>query len=247
MPCLHSSSLGRRAFVAGGGVLLVGCSREASPPRRGVRSDSSPRATLATADACADALFDAYPALAKALARGRGSGGDERRRPLFRLRRWKVRKLELYFGEARALGKRRIITSGGVGSNQAVAGAALRLFDTVHEGHARALQDALESVDAYVIPLGGTTPLGTLGFVSAGLELAEDIRAGRAPAPRRAHDAEGWDLDPVYTGKALAALLDDRRTDPAGRGLGPLLFWNTTSARPVATADVPVAFRRFAR
>ena len=139
-------------------------------------------------------------------------------------------------------------------------------------------------------------------FVSAGLELAEDVRAGRAPAPRRiyialglggsaaglglgcalgglrteivgvrasspgsvtaatlraihdetiafirAHDAEGWDLDPVYSGKALAALLDDIHSDPPGRGSGPLLFWNTMSSRAVAIADVPAAFRRFAR
>lgn len=417
MPCSHSSSLGRRAFLAGSG-LLVGCSREASPPRRGVPTDSGPPDAFAPADAsaCADrcALFDAYPALAKSLPRvalGRFPSAVERAPSLapdsaLYIKRdddfarslpsrttsdastgaaalsrlfggGKVRKLELYFGEARALGKRRIITSGGVGSNQALAvavlgralgfsvrlhltpqpvsslttknlgadtaaGAELRLFDTVHEGHARAQRDAQESGDTYVIPPGGTTPLGTLGFVSAGLELAEDVRAGRAPAPRRiyialglggsaaglglgcalgglrteivgvrasspgsvtaatlraiheetiafarardpsfpkltteatnvridgrfagagygvpsdagndaiarAHAAEGWDLDPVYTGKALAALLDDLRTDPAERGAGPLLFWNTMSSRAVAIADVPAAFRRFAR
>ena len=152
-------------------------------------------------------------------------------------------------------------------------GAELGLFDTVHEEHARAQRDARESNDSYVIPPGGTTPLGTLGFVSAGLELAEDVRAGRAPDARRtragaaklraihdetfarararaharAHDADGWDLDPVYSGKALAALLDDMHSDPPGRGSGPLLFWNTMSSRAVAIADVPAAFRRFAR
>jgi len=279
----------------------------------------------------------------------------------------KVRKLELYFGEARAQGKRRIITSGGVGSNQALAVALLgkalgfsvrlhltpqpassltsknlaadaaseaemRLFDTVADGHAQAKREAQQSGDTYVIPPGGTTPLGTLGFVNAGLELAEDVRAGRMPVPRRvyvalglggsaaglgigcalgglhteivavrtsnpgtispatlraihdetiaavtveaanvridgrfvgagygapsaagtdaitrAHEHEGWDLDPVYTGKALAAVLDDARSDARARGSEPLLFWNTMSSRPVAVAAVPAAFQRFAR
>lgn len=37
----------------------------------------------------------------------------------------KVRKLELFLGEARALGKRQLVTFGGVGSNQALAAALL--------------------------------------------------------------------------------------------------------------------------
>lgn len=282
----------------------------------------------------------------------------------------KVRKLELYFGEARALGKRRLVTSGGAGSNQALAvallgkalgfsvrlhlapqiassltaknvaadaaaGSEMRLFETVAEGHAQASREAQASGDIYVIPPGGTTPLGTLGFVNAGLELADDVRAGRMPAPRRvyvalglggsaaglgigcalgglrteivavrtsnpgtvsvatlraihaetiafarardpsfptvtmeaanvridgrfvgagygaptpagaaaiarAQEREGWDLDPVYTGKALAAVLDDA-------GGEPRLFWNTMSSRTVAVAEVPAAFRRYAR
>ena len=285
----------------------------------------------------------------------------------------KVRKLELYFGAARAQGKKRLITTGGVGSNQALAVALLgralgfdvrvylapqpasslttknlaadaaahadmRLFDTVGDAHARALRDAKELGDTYVIPPGGTTPLGTLGFVNAGLELAEDVRAGRMPAPRRVyvalglggsaaglaigcalgglrteivavrasspgsvtertlrtiHDetiafarandatfpamkieetkvridgrfvgagygvptpagtdaitraqkAEGWDLDPVYTGKALAALVDDTKRGEQG----PLLFWNTMSSRTVALETIPATFQRFVR
>ncbi|HET7564632.1 MAG TPA: pyridoxal-phosphate dependent enzyme [Gemmatimonadaceae bacterium] len=35
------------------------------------------------------------------------------------------------------------------------------------------------------IPLGGTSPLGMLGHVNAGLELAEQVRAGLLPAPQR--------------------------------------------------------------
>lgn len=364
--------IGRRAFV--GGSLLVGGS-------------SAPAST--------HALFDRYPALGKSLARvelGRFPSAIERAKdggvfvkrdddftraaswtPSFDLARvyggGKIRKLELFFGEARAQGKRRVVTSGGVGSNQALAVALLgkalgfdvrlhlapqprssltkknlaadaasraemRLFATVTDAHARALRDAKESGDTYVIPPGATTPLGTLGFVNAGLELADDVRAGRLPAPRRVYVAlglggtaaglalgfalarlrtevvavrasqpgsvtlatlraiheetvafarrrdpgfdavpfadasvridgrfvgagygvptragddaidrarrdDGWELDPVYTGKAYAALLDDT--------LRPLLFWNTMSSRPLASAAVPAAFERHAR
>lgn len=349
------------------------------------------------------ALFDAYPGLAKSLPRialasfpsaidhatalaGDGSLWIKRDDDFTRSRSapdapelaalfggGKVRKLELYLGEARAQGKRTLITSGGTGSNQALAVALLgkalgfavrvhltpqpassltkqnlaadaaaladmRLFDTVGEGHGAALAAAAKGgSDVYVIPPGGTTPLGTLGFVNAGLELAADVRAGRMPAPKsvylalglggsavglgigcalgglpteivavrasgpgsvtaatlraihgetmtfirardpsipavtveaakvridgrfvgagygapsaagldaiaRAHDREGWELDPVYTGKALAALLDDARTPSNG---AVRLFWNTMSSRPVALADVPSSFRRF--
>ena len=74
MPCSHSSSLGRRAFVAGGGGLLIGCTREASPPRRAVPTastslEASDAGARAAGDAAAHALFDAYPALAKTLPR----------------------------------------------------------------------------------------------------------------------------------------------------------------------------------
>ena len=38
---------------------------------------------------------------------------------------------------------------------------------------------------AHFIPIGGATPLGALGHVDAGLELAAQIRAGELPLPRR--------------------------------------------------------------
>lgn len=358
---------------------------------------------VAPAPPSVHALFDAYPALAKSLPRialgsfpsaidhapalvGDGSlwikRDDDFTRSLSSpaapelVRLFgggKVRKLELYLGEARAQGKRTLITSGGTGSNQALAVALLgkalgfavrvhltpqpastltkqnlaadaaalaemRLFDTVGEGHAAALSEAAKrGSDVYVIPPGGTTPLGTIGFVNAGLELAADVRAGRMVAPKsvyialglggsasglaigcalgglltevvavrasspgsvtaatlraihgetmaflrardpsmpavsleaakvridgrfvgagygapsaagadaiaRARAREGWELDPVYTGKALAALLDDAAAPNSGSAR---LFWNTMSSRPVVLGDVPPSFRRF--
>jgi D-cysteine desulfhydrase len=40
-------------------------------------------------------------------------------------------------------------------------------------------------VSALVMPPGGANPLGALGYVSAALELAEQVRAGELPAPER--------------------------------------------------------------
>ena len=37
----------------------------------------------------------------------------------------------------------------------------------------------------HFVPIGGSTPLGTLGHVNAALELADQIDAGELPAPRR--------------------------------------------------------------
>jgi 1-aminocyclopropane-1-carboxylate deaminase/D-cysteine desulfhydrase-like pyridoxal-dependent ACC family enzyme len=42
-----------------------------------------------------------------------------------------------------------------------------------------------------VIPAGGSSPLGVVGFVAAGFELAADIERGRLPRPRAVHVAAG--------------------------------------------------------
>lgn len=136
----------------------------------------------------------------------------------------KVRKLELFFGDALEKKRRAVITFGGAGSNQAVAtaifgarlgldvtvclapqprgttvrtnllalaasGATIRDYASVssaEEAVARLHDDA-----TYVIPMGGTSPLGNLAFVSAGLELAEQIAHGGLPRPRRIYAALG--------------------------------------------------------
>lgn len=53
------------------------------------------------------------------------------------------------------------------------------------------LRKHLWGQDAYVIPPGGTSWLGTLGFVSAGVELANQVAAGSLPAPERLYVATG--------------------------------------------------------
>ena len=140
----------------------------------------------------------------------------------------KPRKLELLLGEAVAQGWQRVISFGGVGSNQALAtaihgrrlgldvvlelgaqppsaevtmalramartGAELRLVPGVSDAERRALS-ALKRKGReapWVIPVGGTSPLGNLAYVDAAFELRDQIRAGVAPAPDRIFVAGG--------------------------------------------------------
>lgn len=382
----------RREFLGSGLMFaLAACrSRSSIPTASSASASSEPSPPSSAVDAAVTStfhLFASFPRLERALPRVELGQFPSRIERAKELGTWikrdddlarlfgggKVRKLELYFGDAKAQGKKRIITSGGVGSNQTLAVALLgpalgfsvrmhlapqpastltaknlaadaatraemRLFSTVTEGHAEALREAQSTGDAYVIAPGGTTPLGTLGFVNAGLELSDDIHNKRAPRPRRVylplglggsttglaiglaaagveteiiavrtsnpatvtkatlraihgetiaflrlHDPsfpdirfesmnvriedrfvgggygvptiagndaierakrlEGWELDPVYTGKAFAALLEDQARDPRA----PVLFWNTASSRPLTLGEVPSTFERFAK
>lgn len=132
----------------------------------------------------------------------------------------KVRKLAYYLGEARAAGKKTILTLGATGSHQAVAtaahgiaqgfavtvllaptpmddeqrrhvlataalGAKVELIGGIGEGLLEAQKRAKRDPSLYVIPPGGSSPLGTVGFVRAGLELADQVRRGAMPEPDR--------------------------------------------------------------
>lgn len=134
----------------------------------------------------------------------------------------KVRTLELLLGEARALGCSRVLATGALGSNHALACAlhapqvglapgALLFPQPISRAaflNLRALVDTGASLHAiphwsalpfgmawhrlahagerpYVMPPGGATPLGALGYVSAGLELARQIAAHDLPLPRK--------------------------------------------------------------
>ncbi len=153
----------------------------------------------------------------------------------------KVRKLELFFGDAIARGKRSVVTFGGAGSNQAVAtavlgkslgldvtvclapqppgetvrrnllavagtGATIRPFASVSSAE-RAVQDHHDE-GTYVIPMGGTSPLGNLSFVSAGLELAEQIASKLLPKPDAIYVAlgSGGSVLGVAIGLALSGI-----------------------------------------
>jgi D-cysteine desulfhydrase len=52
----------------------------------------------------------------------------------------------------------------------------------------------------YIIPTGGTSPLGTLGYVNAAFELQEQINAGELPEP-------DWIFVPMGSGGTVAGLV----------------------------------------
>jgi 1-aminocyclopropane-1-carboxylate deaminase/D-cysteine desulfhydrase-like pyridoxal-dependent ACC family enzyme len=53
------------------------------------------------------------------------------------------------------------------------------------------LRDRLWNRDAWVVPAGGSSWTGTLGFVNAGLELAAQVEAAELPMPRKVYVATG--------------------------------------------------------
>jgi len=150
----------------------------------------------------------------------------------------KPRKLEFIVGAALARGARRLVTSGGLGTNHGLAttilGRAAGLATTLvlipqpvtdavrralllHAAYgaelvygpnipAAALRGGaafaaavLRGERPFVIPPGGSSLAGQLGFVSAGFELAEQVRGGALAEP-----AEVW--VPVGSGGTLAGL-----------------------------------------
>lgn len=159
----------------------------------------------------------------------------------------KPRKLEFLIGDALARRSRRLVTSGGLGTNHGLATALLArdaglattlllvdqpVTDAVrhqllllHAAGARlrygggvlgaAREGALELARATlagerprVVPTGGSSACGNLGFVSAGLELAEQIEAGVMPRPAEIHVAvgSGGTIAGLVVGLALAGL-----------------------------------------
>lgn len=143
----------------------------------------------------------------------------------------KVRKLEFLLADAQKRGVRQIITSGGAGSNHALATALyakqvglramLMLYEQpnshsvrdnllmdlyskaelfhhdTYQKHLQAFEEAVRHYEiadgrkSYIIPLGGSSPMGAIGYVNAGFELAEQITAGEIPLPSRIYLALG--------------------------------------------------------
>lgn len=79
----------------------------------------------------------------------------------------------------------------------------------------------LQHRDAWVIPLGGTSWLGCVGFVNAGLELADQVRRDVLPAPARIYIACGT------TGSA------------AGLAIGLMAAGLDTTVQAIQVADNP--------
>lgn len=84
------------------------------------------------------------------------------------------------------------------------AGAEMHYAATVPLATARALRicarELLRGELPYIIPTGGTSPLGTLGYVNAAFELLEQISNGELPEP-------DWIFVPMGSGGTVAGLV----------------------------------------
>jgi len=94
------------------------------------------------------------------------------------------------------------------------AGAEMHYAATVPLVTARALRicgrELLRGELPYIIPAGGTSPLGSLGYVNAAVELRDQIRAGELPEPDWIFVAMG--SGGTVAGLALGAKLAGLRT-----------------------------------
>jgi D-cysteine desulfhydrase len=132
----------------------------------------------------------------------------------------KARKLEFLLADSLSLGKRTLVTGGGLGTNHGLATAIfggslgfrvlLGLFDQPVTEHVRRnlllfyvhgaemlyagplwkavirfyVTERIRRPGAYFIEPGGSSPLGVLGYVDAGLELARQVKHGEMPMPK---------------------------------------------------------------
>lgn len=64
-------------------------------------------------------------------------------------------------------------------------------YGGAYKNRIRILREKLWQKDAWVIPMGGSSWLGTIGFVAAGLELAAQIEQGEIPLPDRIYVGTG--------------------------------------------------------
>lgn len=122
----------------------------------------------------------------------------------------KARKFEWILGELKARGASSFVTFGGLCSNHCTAAAIygrgagldvrlvfvptpvtpdevdeLRLQAMLGARQAMAGPRALSWLRLPIVPPAGSTVAGILGYVNAGLELAEQIESGDTPLPRR--------------------------------------------------------------
>jgi len=90
-------------------------------------------------------------------------------------------------------------------------GSELVRYGGSYANRIRTLRTHLWNRHAWVIPAGGSNWLGTIGFVNAGLELAEQIASGAIGAPDRLYVANGTMA--TATGLALGLALADLPTE----------------------------------
>jgi 1-aminocyclopropane-1-carboxylate deaminase/D-cysteine desulfhydrase-like pyridoxal-dependent ACC family enzyme len=88
------------------------------------------------------------------------------------------------------------------------SGAEIVRYGGDYRSRVQAMRQHVQGRRTWVIPLGGSSWLGTVGYVAAGLELAAQVEAGEIDAPRRIYIATGTmgSAGGLALGLALAGL-----------------------------------------
>lgn len=76
-------------------------------------------------------------------------------------------------------------------SMHARLGTEMVRYGGAYSSRLKTLREHLWNRNAWVIPAGGSSWIGTLGFVNAGLELAQQVQDGELPEPKRLYVATG--------------------------------------------------------
>lgn len=119
----------------------------------------------------------------------------------------KSRKMEFIYADALNQNYKKVLTVGAIGSNQCVANAIFckefglkpiavmidqpvtsfvrnnLLLDAYYQNEIYYSKDTPRSDDIYYMAPGGSTPLGTLGYIDAAFELKEQVDLGWIPEP----------------------------------------------------------------
>ena len=88
------------------------------------------------------------------------------------------------------------------------SGAEIVRYGGDYHSRVQAMRQHVQGRRTWVIPLGGSSWLGTVGYVAAGLELAAQVEAGEIDAPQRIYIATGTmgSAGGLALGLALAGL-----------------------------------------
>ena len=133
------------------------------------------------------------------------------------------------------------------GVSRAVSARARELcadVTTTHDIVGTALRAAwrrLRSRGTHWVPMGGSSPLGTLGHVNAGLELACQIRDGLLPPP--AHVVVPLGTGGTAAGLALGFAIAGLPTQVVAARIGPRIGANRTRVRSLARATIALIER----
>jgi D-cysteine desulfhydrase len=87
--------------------------------------------------------------------------------------------------------QRNVVTIAPALITHALIGTEIIRFGGSYSARLKTLRQNLWGRNAWVVPMGGSSWAGTLGFVNAGLELSAQIDADEIPAPARLYVATG--------------------------------------------------------